>query len=242
MKIVAIVQARMGSTRLPGKIMKDLLGEPMLTRMLARLGRTPSLDQVVVATTEHERDQQVVDFCNERDLHVFRGSEQDVLDRYYQTAKHFQADLIVRCTSDCPLICPSHVEDVIQHFLANAKELDYVADFLPHRTFPMGLDTEVVTFQALERTWRKAKEKSFREHVTLFIYRHPKEFRLSGISNDENLSTLRWTVDTAEDLAFARNVFEHFGRDDFSWRETLAATRENPQWAMINAHIKQKEV
>ena len=242
MKIVAIVQARMGSTRLPGKIMKDLLGKPMLTRMLERLGRTPSLEQVVVATTEQERDQQVVDFCNERDLHVFRGSEQDVLDRYYQTAKHFQADLIVRCTSDCPLICPSHVEDVIQHFLANEKELDYVADFLPRRTFPMGLDTEVMTFQALERTWCKAKEQPFREHVTLFIYRHPKEFRLSGISNDEDLSTLRETVDTAEDLAFARKVFEHFGRDDFSWRETLSATRENPQWTTINAHIKQKEV
>ena len=242
MRIIAIVQARMGSTRLPGKIMKSLLGKPMLTRMVERLKRTPSLNDVVIATTEEKRDDKVVEFCQKMEWPSFRGSEQDVLDRYYQTAKHYEADVVVRCTSDCPLICPNHVEDVVQHFLRKEQELDYVADFLPQRTFPMGLDTEVMSFQALERAWQEAKEQPFREHVTLYIYRHPGKFRLSGLSNDEDLSALRWTVDTAEDLAFAQQVFEHFGHDRFSWRETLEATRKNPQWATINAHVKQKEV
>lgn len=240
MKTVAIVQARMGSERLPAKIMADLAGKPMLARVVERLSRSASLDDVIVATTVQAADDAVEEFCQEWNFPYFRGSEMDVLDRYYQAAKETRADVVVRCTSDCPLIDPDLVSKVVDRF--NSVDVDYLSNTYPERTFPRGLDTEVMHFSVLERVWQEATAPSFREHVTLYILRHRQLFKLDGLLHSKDLSALRWTVDTAEDLALARKFYEHFQGDDFTWLEALEAFEKNVEWKSLNDKIKQKSV
>lgn len=242
MKVVAIVQARMGSTRLPGKVLMDLAGRPVLSRVIARLGRAERLDAVVIATTTEPADDAIEEFCAERGWPCFRGSENDVLDRYYQAARAHQADVVVRITSDCPLIDPVLVDHIVDEFLQTDASVDYVSNSLPTDTFPRGLDVEVVRFEALKRAWTEAKDARFREHVTLYIYSHPETFRLRGVVNDVDLSHMRWTVDTKEDLALVRSVYRHFGDDQFSWRDLLALLDLHPEWLAINRKVRQKEV
>ncbi|RLC82174.1 MAG: acylneuraminate cytidylyltransferase [Chloroflexi bacterium] len=242
MKTVAIIQAHMGSTRLPGKVLKDLAGEPMLARVVDRTRRTQTLDEVVVATTVQPADEAIVRLCAERGWPCFRGSEEDVLDRYYQAAVAHQADVVVRITSDCPLIEPEVVDLVVGEFLARQPEVDYVSNTLPPRTFPRGLDTEVVSFEALERAWREDENPAWREHVTPYIYRNPERFDCHGVTNEVDYSGMRWTVDTPEDLELVRRSYEHFGHDRFSWREVLAVLKERPDWLEINRHVRQKAI
>jgi len=242
MKVVAIIQARMGSTRLPGKVLLDLAGEPMLARDMNRLLRAEMLDEIVVATTVESKDDVIVDLCQERGWLCFRGSEEDVLDRYYRAAKAYHADVVVRITSDCPLIEPQVVDRVVQAFLERQPKVDYVSNTAPRRTFPRGLDTEVMRFNALERAWREDDDLAWREHVTPYIRRHPELFQTYGILNDEDLSAMRWTVDTPEDLAFVRRIYGYFGHDRFSWREVLALLEANPGWLSINRGIEQKTI
>jgi spore coat polysaccharide biosynthesis protein SpsF len=234
MNVVAIIQARMGSTRLPGKVLLDLAGEPMLVRDMNRLARAEMLDEVVIATTVEPADDAIVDLCQEHDWHYFRGSEADVLDQYYRTAQEYQADVVVRVTSDCPLIEPQVVDRVVREFLKRQSEIDYAANTLQPRTFPRGLDTEVVRFDALERAWR--------EHVTRYIRGHPELFKSYGVLSEEALSYMRWTVDTSEDLALVRRIYEHFGHDRFSWREVLALLEQYPEWLAINRDVQQKAI
>ncbi len=241
MKIVAIVQARMGSTRLPGKVMMDLLGEPVLVRDVNRLQRSQLLDKIVIATTDLPADDQIVSLCKERGWSYSRGDENDVLDRYYQTAQASNADVIVRITSDCPMIDPEVVDAVIRAFL-NLPRVDYVSNTLPPRTFPRGLDTEVMTFEALERAWKDDKDPNLREHVTPYIYRNPDKFQVQGVVNDRDLSLHRWTLDTPEDLAFIRAVYRHFENDHFSWVNVLEFLDEHPEIMNINREIRQKEM
>ncbi|MCS5696642.1 glycosyltransferase family protein [Desulfofundulus thermocisternus] len=242
MRVIAIIQARMGSTRLPGKVLMNILDRPMLWHVVQRTCRARLIDEVVVATTSGEADEAIVSLCRSQDWPYFRGSEEDVLDRYYQTARHYRADVVVRITSDCPLIDSGVIDRVIKAFINGQPELDYASNTLPPRTFPRGLDTEVFSLSALERAWREDTNPASREHVTPYIYRHPEKFRLQGVSSDIDYSYMRWTVDTLEDLNFVRKIFEHFGNNAFSWREVLRMLDEHPEWLEINRHVQQKVV
>ncbi len=233
-RIVAIIQAHMGSTRLPGKVLKGLAGKPVLTRVVNRVRRANLLDEVVVATTTKPGDDVLVDLCKSEGWSWFRGSEEDVLDRYYRAAKQFSADVVVRITSDCPLIEPEVTNLVIKEFIETKPDYAHTCNY------PRGLDTEVFGFVILERIWHEDKNPAWREHVTPYIYRHPEIFSIKDVCNDEDLSFMRWTVDTQEDLEFVRRIYDHFGHDLFSWREVLNLLKEHPEWLEINKHIVQK--
>jgi spore coat polysaccharide biosynthesis protein SpsF len=240
MKTVAIIQARMGSTRLPGKVLMRLAGEPMLARVVNRTRRSQTLDDVVVAITDLAQDDVLFQLCSARSWNCYRGSENDVLDRYYQTAHEYQADTIVRITADCPLIDPSLIDQCVKTFEASGA--DYVSNTLPHRTFPRGLDTEVFSFGVLENLWKENRNPDHREHVTLFIHKNIDSFRTAGVTNDQDLSAQRWTVDTSDDFEFIKKIYDHFQNDLFSWRDVVRLLEEQPQWKQINAHVVQKLV
>jgi len=240
MKIVSIVQARMGSSRLPGKALLDIHGRTMLARVVRRAGRSALIDEQVVATSGEKADDAIVSECNSLGIASFRGSEYDVLDRYYQAAMAFSADCIVRITSDCPLIDPEVIDRVVQAFLDNGP--DYASNTI-ESTYPRGLDAEVFTFDALECAWRKAFRDFERVHVTPYIYQHPEEFRKLSVTGTENWSHCRWTVDTREDLALIRAIYEKIDTDDlFSWRDVLKLFKREPNLAEINRHIRQKSL
>ena len=240
MKVVAIIQARMGSTRLPGKVLMDIAGASMLGRTVGRARRASLVNETVVATTTDPHDDAVADECARLGVPVFRGSQEDVLDRYYRAAKEHSAQAVVRLTSDCPLIDPRAVDEVIDRFLKERP--DYAANTI-ERTYPRGLDTEVVSMGALERAWREASRGPEREHVTPYIVRNLQEFRLLSVTSESDLSRHRWTVDTADDLAMVRAVYERLGSDDeFTWRDVLALVEREPGLAEMNAHVEQKKV
>jgi len=242
MKVVAIIQARMGSTRLPGKVLMNLAGEPMLVRDVNRVQRARTVDEVLIATTTEGADDVIADLCHVKGWRCFRGNETDVLDRYYQAARTHRADIVVRITSDCPLIEPEVIDRIVRDFEHHQPEVDYASNILDRRTFPRGLDTEVMRFDVLERAWRDGKDSSYREHVTPYIYRNPHLFCLESMENSVDLSHLRWTVDTLEDLDFVQCIYNHFGHDRFSWRDVLDVLETHPQWQGINSHIEQKGV
>jgi spore coat polysaccharide biosynthesis protein SpsF len=242
MRVVAIIQARMGSTRLPGKVLMDLAGEPMLVRVVDRVRQAKMVDEVVVATTDQPGDAPLVQLCQERGFPCFRGSENDVLDRYYRAAVAHRAEAVVRITSDCPLIDPEIIDWGIQDFSAKQPEVEYLSNSYPHDTFPRGLDIEVIRFDALERAWQEDANPAWREHASMYIYRHPEIFCIRGIANDVDLSHMRWTVDTPEDFELAKRVYEHFGHDRFKWTDVLALLRQHPDIAALNSHVHQKTV
>jgi glutamate-1-semialdehyde 2,1-aminomutase/spore coat polysaccharide biosynthesis protein SpsF len=236
--MVAIPQARMGSSRLPGKVLAEINGRPMLWHVVTRLKRTPSIERVVVATSTAASDDPVARFCSEEKIECFRGSESDVLDRYYQAAKEFRADVVVRVTADCPLIDPDVVQKVVQRFRQGG--CDYVSNTLRY-TYPDGLDTEVFSFAALERAWREAKKPSDREHVTPYL--HAGGFRTAGVENAEDLSSrkLRWTVDYPADLEFVRAVFAGVGKDAFGMGDVLRFLEQSPEVKQLNASAPMNE-
>jgi spore coat polysaccharide biosynthesis protein SpsF len=238
--VIAIIQARMGSTRLPGKVLLELAGEPMLARVVNRTQRARTLDEVVVATTVQAADNAIADLCVEREWPCFRGSDEDVLDRYYHAAVAHRADVVVRITSDCPLIEPEIVDQLVRTFVDLQPDVDYVCNVLPRRTFPRGLDTEVMRFDVLEQAWREDLSLAWREHVTLYIQRNADLFRIHGVVNEADYSYMRWTVDTPKDLTFARKIYGHFQDDTFTWTEILHLLEMHPEWLEINRHIQQK--
>ena len=242
MRTVAIIQARMGSSRLPGKVLLDIAGEPMLARVVARARRAQAVDEVLVATTGDPADDPIAAFCQERGIACFRGSVFDVLDRFYGAAKAVQADVIVRITADCPVIDPEVIDRVVESF--HAEGADFACNRLPppaHRTYPIGLDTEVCAFSGLERAWKEATLPFEREHVMPYFYDEPGRFKVVVVDHDPDYGALRWTVDTAEDLTLLREIFARFdGRDDFSWREVLALVEREPELARINAGVRHK--
>jgi spore coat polysaccharide biosynthesis protein SpsF len=238
-KILAIIQARMGSTRLPGKILADIAGKPMLSRVVERARRASSLDGVLVATTTNAEDDTTERLCAERGYRWTRGHPTDVLDRYYQAAGKAAVDIIVRLTADCPMIDPTVIDQVVDAFLAADPPVDFAANRLPDdRTFPIGLDTEVCTFAALAQAWAEANKPYQREHVMPYLYEMPGRFRTLLVRSPRDLSHLRWTVDTPEDLELARRIYAHFGgRDDFAWGDVLALVERDPSLSAINAHL-----
>lgn len=242
MRTVAIVQARMGSTRLPGKALVDICGTTMLSRVVERTRRARLLDETIVATTTSRLDDAITRECSQLGVPVFRGSEEDVLDRYYRAAAEYKAESVVRITADCPLIEPQIVDRVVSEFLHRQPEIDYASNVLPERTFPRGLDSEVIRLDALEKAWHQTEDPACREHVTLYIERNPQLFHIHGVSNETNYSQMRWTVDTPEDLAFVRQIYGSFGHDRFSWQEVLDALERHPEWMEVNKHVRQKVV
>lgn len=239
-KIVAIIQARMGSSRFPGKTMIDLAGEPLLARVIRRVRRAGTLAETIIATTTEPTDDVIATFCHEHGTACFRGSENDVLDRYYRAACQHHAHAVVRITADCPLIDPGLIDSVVELFI-RSEELDYASNVFPHRRYPRGLDTEIVRFDVLEKLWRETSDPTSREHVTAFIHRHPDQFRTGCVSCPHDYSHMRWTVDTEDDFELIRRIYEHFRHDAFSWKDVLALLQDRPDWLDINRHVKQKE-
>ncbi|NLB88285.1 MAG: acylneuraminate cytidylyltransferase [Syntrophomonadaceae bacterium] len=240
MKTVIITQARMTSTRLPGKVLKNVFVEPLIGYHVKRLKRVGLADEVIVATTINTTDDLLIKWCEENGIKYYRGSEEDVLSRYYETAKEYNADVIVRVTSDCPLIDPDVVNGVIKVYLDNRDKYDYVSNTLT-RTYPRGMDTEVFSFKVLEEINNKAVTKPDREHVTPYIYRNPQIYRLGNLSYKTDESHHRWTVDTPEDFELIKKILEYFyPNTDFTLEECLQLLKQNPEWALINKHIEQK--
>jgi spore coat polysaccharide biosynthesis protein SpsF len=243
MKAVAIVQARLGSTRLPGKIMRELCGRTVLAHVIQRV-RTSGLDDVVVATSSLAQDDVIAEAAEQAGAGVYRGSEDDVLDRYLQAATQSGADPVIRITSDCPLIDPTVVRDMVATFCrrrSSGEALDYLSNTI-ERTYPIGLDTEVFTYSALRRAWIEARLPYEREHVTPYIYQHPSEFPIAQFRNERDLSALRWTLDTPEDFEFLRAVYEALWKpaEIVSTSAVLALLQERPELAKINVHVKQR--
>jgi len=239
-KAGAIIQARMGASRLPGKVMIEILGKPVLGYVIERVKRAKSLGDVVVATTVNEADLEIALAAERLGAKVFRGSEDDVLDRYYCAAKEYGMKDIVRITADCPLIDPKVIDGAVEHYF-NAKS-DYCSNSV-ERTFPNGEDVEVFNFGALERARKEARLISEREHVTPYIWKNPGMFRLTAFKNKEDLSEKRWTVDREEDLRFIRIVLEALYPVNpyFHMEDVLDFLRRNPHLEDINKGIHHRE-
>lgn len=267
-RVIAIIQGRMTSSRLPGKILADIAGQPMLARVFARTSRAATVTEAVVATTTNPSDDPVAEYCEWSGIPFTRGSLFDVLDRYYQTAKEARADVVVRITADCPVIDPDLIDNAVNTLLDD--DYDFVCNRLPPpwtRTYPIGLDVEVCTFAALERAWKEAKEPHHREHVMPYFYEgvqfeskvkgrksdlrrstfdmeqgaSPRGFHIALLHHPTDFGDYRWTVDTAEDLEFIREIYRRFnGRDDFSWKEVLDLVHDNPDLMKINSGVQHK--
>jgi spore coat polysaccharide biosynthesis protein SpsF len=243
MKVVCIVQARVGSTRLPGKVLKKIYDKTVLQHDIERLQRVENISKLVIATTESKQDNQIIDECTRLNVKYFRGSEQNVLSRYYFAAKENNADVVVRATSDCPLIDPQTTEKIIDFYLKHQDIYDYVSNTID-RTYPRGLDTEVFSFQALEKAFFSASKEYEREHVTPYIYQHPEEFKIFQYKNDKDYSDYRWTLDTEEDLKVIELIYEglYFKNEAFDFDDILQFIEKNPYIIEINKAITQKKL
>lgn len=233
-RVVAIIQARMGSTRLPGKILKPILGEPLLARMLERVRRAKKLDTVVVATTDKPEDDAIAQIAKNAGVKVFRGSENDVLDRFYKAAKEARADVVIRLTGDCPLMDPGVIDLVVAHFEAGQHAFDYSST---PRNYPEGLDTEIFTFVALEEAARRATLPSEREHVSPYIKNHLERFTCASWQEGSgDYSSMHWSVDTQADFDFVTKIFEQLypANPSFSKDDVLSLLTRRPELLEIH--------
>lgn len=242
MNTVIIVQARMTSSRLPGKVLKKVMDKTLLEYQIERLRRVRSANGLVVATTTNSSDEPIIEECGRLGINVFRGSEEDVLSRYYTAASEFGASDVVRVTSDCPLIDPEIMDKVIQYYQQNRNKFDYVSNTL-ERTYPRGMDTEVFSFKVLKEAFQEAKSQSEREHVTPFFYRNPHRFRLASVRYNGDESRHRWTVDTQEDFELISNIITAIYPQNpcFNMNDTLELLHEHSEWILINAMVEQKK-
>lgn len=230
--IGCIVQARMGSTRLPGKVMELLDDEnPSLFYTINQLKRASKLDKIIIATTQLSEDNIIEKISINNEIECFRGESNNVLDRFYKCAKKFRLDVIVRITADCPLIDPNIVDSVIKIF--NSGKYDYVHNIFP-RTFPDGLDTEVFTFNALENAWKNAILPSEKEHVTPYFRNHKEKFRIKNIINKKNLSSHRWTLDYKEDLDLIKKIIQKIKHRPILMNDILSLLNNEPELIEIN--------
>ena len=263
-RVIAIIQGRMSSSRLPGKILADIVGQPMLQRVFTRTSGAATVTETIFATTTDPSDDPVAEYCDFSRIPFTRGSLYDVLDRYYQTAKQAKADVVVRITADCPIIDPALIDNVVNTLLSglystDGTQFDFACNRLPppwHRTYPIGLDIEACIFPVLEQAWKEAKEPQHREHVMPYLYEDvelsavsrqlsegisPHGFRIALLNHTIDFGDYRWTVDTPEDLEFIRQVYSRFdGRDDFSWKDVLELVHNEPQLMQINAGVKHR--
>ncbi len=243
MKVVAVIQARMGSTRLPGKVLLPLGGSTVLSQVIRRVAGCDRIDRVVVATTDSPTDDPVAEEASRHGAGVFRGSEQDVLSRYYGAALQEGADVVIRVTSDCPLLDTRLLCDVVADFLRRhaAEKCDYLSN-TQTRTYPRGLDIEVFTFEALRQAHEQARHAHEREHVTPYIYNPDNRFSLASYEGETDLSAHRWTLDTPEDLALLTAVVEQFAPRDPTTDEVVAFLAQHPEIRDLNAHVEQKKL
>ena len=232
----------MGSSRLPGKVLKDIVGQSMLERVIARTRRMRQVHEVVVATSTDTGDDPIVELCSRLNVAGFRGHETDVLDRYLHAGRAHHADVCVRITSDCPLIDPALSDEIVDLFLSADPRIDYASNKIP-QSYPRGLDTEVFTIDALDRAHRAAHQPYERSHVTIYMYEHPTEFRLLSIKSDVDRADWRWCVDTPEDLEFVRRAYTRLGADgEFGWKDLVSLLEHEPELRAINQHVVQKAV
>ena len=235
MTITAVIQARMSSRRLPGKVLRPVVGKPLLALQLERVARAQKIDNLVVATSDRPDDDPVAALAASAGVGCYRGSLDDVLDRFYRAARDHAPDHVVRLTADCPLADP-HVIDAVIDFCVSG-DYDYASNAL-QPTFPDGLDVEVARFACLEKAWREAALPSEREHVMPYIHRRPERFRIGGYSGGTDLSHLRWTVDEPEDLALVTRIYEALYSDNpaFTTADVLRLIERQPDLAAMNAH------
>ncbi len=234
MRTVAIIQARMGSTRLPGKTLIEIAGRPLLGHVIDRVRASRSVEEVVVATTTEPADRAIVEFANTNGATCYCGSADDVLDRYYQAARNIGADVIVRITADDPFKDPAVIDLVVNSFLAD-RSLDYASNTL-EPTFPEGLDVETIAREALDRAWHEAKLLSEREHVTPYIWKHLELFHVKNVRNSADLSDMRWTLDYEKDLRFTSEIYARLYHGQvFGMDEILALLQKEPQLRQINS-------
>ncbi|MGB8707618.1 MAG: glycosyltransferase family protein [Dehalococcoidia bacterium] len=244
MKIVSTIEARMASTRLPGKIMKEILGRPMLELLIERLKRAKKVDEIIVATTVNPEDEVVTRLAERVGVKWFRGSSDDVLDRVLQAAKAFKADVIVEMTGDCPLLDPEIVDMMVAKFLAVKGKYDYVANVIK-RTYPRGLDTQVFPVAVLQDVSRITQDPADRENVSLYIYEHPEKYRLLNVEALPEIARpdLRLCVDTEEDLRLITEIYSflYLRKPDFLTIDVLNLIDENPALSLINAGVEQRQ-
>lgn len=243
MKIIAIIQARVGSTRLPGKVLKKLSDKTVLNHVVERVNQSQEIDNIIIATSNLEKDNLIEKECKKIGVSFFRGSENDVLSRYYNAAKENNADVVVRITSDCPLIDPNVIDEIVRFY----KEENYdvvtnAGSELMQRTYPRGLDTEIFSFEQLEVAFLNAEEKYQREHVTPYIYENSNE--IFYYKNNIDYSQYRWTLDTQEDFKLISTIYEKFyrGKHNFYMKDIINFLSKHPQIACINQHIEQKKI
>lgn len=231
----------MGSTRLPEKVLIDVCGKPVLWHMLNRLRFSDKISDIVLAIPDSAHDDRLEDFAKEFGFQCFRGSEEDVLSRYYEAAVRFGADVVVRLTADCPLVDPRVTERVVKEHLNSGA--DYTSNIIK-RTYPRGLDTEVFNYDVLEKANKEAKQDYEREHVTPYIYRHPEIFKLKSVEASGKLRRpdLRLTVDTEEDLRLIREIFKRLYRDGqiFYTDDIIDLLDKHSELRAINMHVEQK--
>lgn len=236
--VIVIIQARMGSTRLPGKVMKEICGKPILWHVINRVSAAKLVDKVVVATTEDPSDDVIEKWCDANHVDSFRGSSLDVLDRYYNAAKTFYAKTVVRVTSDCPLIDPMLIDKIIERFSEGCY--DHVS---VDSSYPDGLDAEVFPMDVLKKAHNEARLSSEREHVTPYIWKNPRKFRLSKLRSDIDLSHLRWTVDDAKDFRLVTEIYEALDIEGrlFYTDDILRLLEERPELSSINSDTMRNE-
>ena len=239
-KIHVIIQARMGSTRLPNKVLKEILKKPMLWHLVNRLKHSKFNPVIIIATTNAKEDKRIIDFANQLNLKSYAGSMNDVLDRFYQAALIFRAEIYVRITADCPLMDPEVFDKVVQVFLEN--DTDFTSNTHPP-TYPDGIDIEVFSFETLEKTWKEARLASEREHVTAYIWKNPDIFKLGNVYNDNDLHELRWTVDQEEDFLFVTEIYSNLfpNKEIFLMNDILKLLKEKPELLEINNNILRNE-
>ncbi len=241
-KILTLVQTRTSSTRLPGKVLLPVAGAPLLVRMVERLQRSSLIGTIVVVTTTEPSDNAIVELCQNNQIEVFRGDMDNLLERHYQAAKAYKAEIILKIPSDCPLIDPSIVDFVIAYYLQHEGNFDYVSNLHP-ATYPDGNDVEIMSFSALQLAWKNAKRKLELEHTTPYLWENPDLFKIGNVTwpIDKDYSmTHRWTIDYKEDYEFIKAVYEHlypkkktFGLDDI----LDLVENQHPEIHLINAHL-----
>ncbi len=236
--VIAIVQARMSSRRLKGKVLEDICGRPMLARIVERLSHSTLIDQIVVATSRDSSDEPIARWCAKEGVAIYRGELDDVLDRYYNASLTFGARTIVRITADCPLIDPEIVDTVVERFMDGMYDCAGTDS-----SYPDGLDTEVFTMLTLRRAWQHACWSSEREHVTPYIWKHPDRFRLLRISAPRRLGYLRWTVDEPRDLELVRKIYSSLEgkKKIFLMEDVLRLLEQRPELLKINSGIRRNE-
>jgi spore coat polysaccharide biosynthesis protein SpsF len=240
--MAAIIQVRMSSTRLPGKVLKTVVGKTLLGHIVERLKFSSAIDRIIIATTVNPLDTSIIEFCTKNKIDFFVGSEFDVLDRYYNAAKKFKANTIVRITSDNPLVDPLVVDKVTLYYKENSDKYDFVSNTLT-RTYPVGLDVEVFSFEALETAWKESTNAFEREHVTPYMANNPLKFRLANVIDNVDHSDLRWTMDYPEDFNFVKAVYESLYEKNhlFLMNDVLTLLSEKPDIRLLNKHIHGKD-